>query len=208
MLEFQKCLDRAPPIPFDLIKATVEAELGRPLSSVFESVDPVPLATASVAQVHAAVLAGSRKEVVLKVLKPGVEDTLRVDLDALARCRLEDSTSHRRFECQTPRRRRCSPRARWRSCSRAWSGPRWPAWWRTSARPCWRRWTSGRSGLTWPRSRSARPSAAARRPLPMRGGPTQGYLSATGNTHAVVPFVYPALSSRRLLARPAPALRR
>lgn len=46
------------------------------LEDIFESVDATPLATASIAQVHAAVLRGSRKEVVIKVLKPGVEDTL------------------------------------------------------------------------------------------------------------------------------------
>jgi aarF domain-containing kinase len=46
----------------------------------FESVDPTPLACASIAQVHAAVLRGSRKEVVLKVLKPGVADALAADL--------------------------------------------------------------------------------------------------------------------------------
>lgn len=83
VLEFQKCLDQTTPVPFDFIRRTVEAELGMTLEDVFESVDPVPLASASVAQVHAAVLRGSRREVVIKVLKPGVEDTLTTDLNFL-----------------------------------------------------------------------------------------------------------------------------
>lgn len=81
--EFQKCLDQAPPVPFEVIRKTVEAELGMALEDVFESVDTVPLASASIAQVHSAVLRGSRREVVLKVLKPGVEDTLTTDLNFL-----------------------------------------------------------------------------------------------------------------------------
>ena len=82
--EFQKCLDRTPPTPFEQIKAIMEAELGQPLSALYESVDPVPLASASVAQVHAAVLRGSRKEVAIKVLKPGAEEALSTDLAFLA----------------------------------------------------------------------------------------------------------------------------
>lgn len=81
--EFQKCLDQAPPVPFPTIRRTVEAELGMALEDVFESVDPIPLASASVAQVHAAILRGSRRDVVIKVLKPGVEDTLVTDLNFL-----------------------------------------------------------------------------------------------------------------------------
>jgi aarF domain-containing kinase len=78
--EFDKCLDQATPVPFETLRPVIEAELGQPLSALFESVDPVPLACASIAQVHCAVLRGSRKEVVLKVLKPGVADALSADL--------------------------------------------------------------------------------------------------------------------------------
>ena len=48
--EFQKCLDKAPPIPFENVKRTIEADLGKPLSQVFSYVDTTPLATASIAQ--------------------------------------------------------------------------------------------------------------------------------------------------------------
>lgn len=74
--EFQKCLDQAPPVPFDVVRKTIETDLGMSLEDIFESVQTEPLASASIAQVHAAVLRGSKKDVVIKVLKPGVEDTL------------------------------------------------------------------------------------------------------------------------------------
>jgi aarF domain-containing kinase len=54
VLEFEKCLDRTEPVPWAVIREKIRVELGRPLEDVFSSVDPVPLASASVAQVHAA----------------------------------------------------------------------------------------------------------------------------------------------------------
>ena len=52
--EFQKCLDRTEPVPWSVVQQRIESELGRPLSSVFSYINPVPLASASVAQVHEA----------------------------------------------------------------------------------------------------------------------------------------------------------
>lgn len=83
VLEFQKCLDRTDPVPWAIIRATIESELGQPIDAVFESINSVPLASASIAQVHSAVLRASQKEVVIKVLKPGVEDVLLSDLNFL-----------------------------------------------------------------------------------------------------------------------------
>ncbi|KAK9124780.1 hypothetical protein Sjap_014382 [Stephania japonica] len=79
--EFQKCFDRAPPVPFEEIQAIIHQELGRPIDSVYEYVDPVPIASASIAQVHGARLRGSQEDVVVKVLKPGIEDILVADLN-------------------------------------------------------------------------------------------------------------------------------
>lgn len=79
--EFQNCFDRAPAVPFEEIQAILREELGRPIDSVYEYVDPTPLASASVAQVHGARLRGSQEDVVIKVLKPGIEDILVVDLN-------------------------------------------------------------------------------------------------------------------------------
>ena len=64
-------------------RRTIEQGLGQPIDEVFTYVDPKPLATASVAQVHSAVLRASNKEVVIKVLKPGVADILNTDLSFL-----------------------------------------------------------------------------------------------------------------------------
>jgi hypothetical protein len=54
VLEFEKCLDKTEPVPWEVIRGRMRAQLGRPLEDVFSFVDPVPLASASVAQVHAA----------------------------------------------------------------------------------------------------------------------------------------------------------
>ena len=47
-------------MPWQTIKKTIQQELGRPIEEVFLSVDPVPLASASVAQVHCAGVTGLR----------------------------------------------------------------------------------------------------------------------------------------------------
>lgn len=78
--EFQKCLDATEPTDFETVKRTIERDLGRSIDDVFATIDREPLASASVAQVHRATLLGSNKEVVVKVLKPNVEDTLKADL--------------------------------------------------------------------------------------------------------------------------------
>lgn len=77
--EFQSCLDQTPATDFETIKRTVEAELGRPLSAVFRSFEKEPIASASVAQVHIAVLSTGR-EVAVKVQKPDSASVLKADL--------------------------------------------------------------------------------------------------------------------------------
>ncbi|XP_013724205.1 uncharacterized aarF domain-containing protein kinase At5g05200, chloroplastic isoform X2 [Brassica napus] len=79
--EFQNCFDKAPPVPFEEIRKILQEELGRPIESVYEYVDPTPLASASIAQVHGARLRGSQEDVVIKILKPGIEDFLVADLN-------------------------------------------------------------------------------------------------------------------------------
>lgn len=67
-----------------VISETLRQELGAAaLSEVFEFVDPTPLASASIAQVHIGRLKATGEEVAIKVLKPGVEDTLKADLGFL-----------------------------------------------------------------------------------------------------------------------------
>jgi ubiquinone biosynthesis protein len=80
--EFKKLRDEVPPFPFPEVRRIVEEEVGGPIEEAFVAVDPVPLAAASIAQVHRARLAdGSR--VVLKVQRPGVDRTVSHDLATL-----------------------------------------------------------------------------------------------------------------------------
>ncbi|KAG8390185.1 hypothetical protein BUALT_Bualt01G0057300 [Buddleja alternifolia] len=79
--EFQYCFDRAPSVPFQEIQAILREELGKPIDTVFEYLDPTPLASASIAQVHGARIRGTQEDVVIKVLKPGIEDVLVADLN-------------------------------------------------------------------------------------------------------------------------------
>jgi aarF domain-containing kinase len=78
VLEFQKCLDKTDPIEWRIIKGVIEKELG-PISNSFSYVDPKPLASASIAQVHAAKLK-TGEDVVIKVQKPGIDASLKADL--------------------------------------------------------------------------------------------------------------------------------
>ncbi|MGH7822360.1 MAG: ABC1 kinase family protein, partial [Candidatus Binatia bacterium] len=67
--------DRVPPFAFAAVRAAVEEELGRPLEDVFAAFDPAPVASASVAQVHRAVLRGGdggERLVAVKVRRPGI----------------------------------------------------------------------------------------------------------------------------------------
>ena len=68
--EFQNCLDKTKPFPFSVAKKIIESELNQPLAAVYSWVDTKPLASASIAQVHAAKLI-SGEDVVIKIQKPG-----------------------------------------------------------------------------------------------------------------------------------------
>ena len=80
--ELAKLQDRVPPFPADQARAIIESELRRPLDSVFALFDDVPVASASVAQVHFATLLDGR-EVAVKVLRPGMLAVIDDDLAIL-----------------------------------------------------------------------------------------------------------------------------
>ncbi|HEX5340651.1 MAG TPA: ubiquinone biosynthesis regulatory protein kinase UbiB [Gammaproteobacteria bacterium] len=80
--ELAKLQDQVPPFPGVQARVMVERALGAPVAELFDAFDETPLASASIAQVHAARLKDQR-EVVIKVLRPNVERTIRADLDVL-----------------------------------------------------------------------------------------------------------------------------
>ncbi|ENV54122.1 MULTISPECIES: ABC1 kinase family protein [Acinetobacter] len=81
--EFQGCLDQTPTLPFSYIQEVLAEEFeGRDLNQIFASIDETPLASASIAQVHAARLT-TGEDVVIKVQKPGVETILYTDLNVV-----------------------------------------------------------------------------------------------------------------------------
>ncbi len=82
--EFEKLQDQAPPIPFDDLLAQVEEDIGGSIDEIFAEVDREPLAAASIAQVHKAVLRDGTP-VILKIRRPGLRKIIESDLRLLHR---------------------------------------------------------------------------------------------------------------------------
>lgn len=80
--ELAKLQDAVPPFPASEAVAMIEAAYGRPVDEVFERFDREPLAAASIALVHTAKLRAGG-EVIVKVLRPGVEQLIERDLDVM-----------------------------------------------------------------------------------------------------------------------------
>jgi ubiquinone biosynthesis protein len=81
--EFEKLLTDTPPVAFAELLPEVERALGRSPFAVFRDLDPVPIASASIAQVHRAKLADGTP-VVLKIRRPGIRAKVEADLRLLA----------------------------------------------------------------------------------------------------------------------------
>jgi len=80
--ELAKLQDAVPPFPAEQAKAIIEGAYGEPVGTVFERFDNEPLAAASIAQVHTAKLKAGT-EVIVKVLRPGVDGQIERDLGVL-----------------------------------------------------------------------------------------------------------------------------
>lgn len=80
--ELKKLQDDVAPISFETVKQVTEEEFGCEIYEVFKSFDETPLASASIGQVHRAVLA-SGQEVVVKVRRPDIEKIIGVDLEII-----------------------------------------------------------------------------------------------------------------------------
>jgi ubiquinone biosynthesis protein len=84
--ELARLQDRVPPFPSEVAVATIERALRKPLNAIFESFEREPVASASIAQVHFAVLRdrqGQAREVAVKVLRPGMLTAIEKDLQLM-----------------------------------------------------------------------------------------------------------------------------
>src|SRR5437868_2828894 len=77
--ELGKLVDQVPPVPFAEIRAVIDEDLP---ANTFARIDEEPLATASIAQIHAALLASGR-QVIVKVRRPGVVEQVEIDLQLM-----------------------------------------------------------------------------------------------------------------------------
>jgi len=80
MKEFAKLQDEVPPFDDELAFKTIQEELKKPLTSVFSEIDKTSLAAASLGQVYRARLLDSNKEVIIKVQRPDLRDTIEQDI--------------------------------------------------------------------------------------------------------------------------------
>ena len=80
--ELAKLQDQVPPFSAEEALAAIEAEFGQPASEVFAEIEAEALAAASIAQVHVAKL-HTGQEVIVKILRPGVEQAVNRDLEVL-----------------------------------------------------------------------------------------------------------------------------
>jgi predicted unusual protein kinase regulating ubiquinone biosynthesis (AarF/ABC1/UbiB family) len=80
--ELSKLQDQVPAFTYEQVANIIEADLGKPLNRLFRHFDPVPIAAASLGQVHKAQL-HSGEEVVVKVQRPGLKQLFTIDLAIL-----------------------------------------------------------------------------------------------------------------------------
>ena len=80
--ELQKLQDNIPAVPTDQIMAQIHRELGYPVEELFATFEEIPLATASIAQVHRGTLK-SGEQIVCKVRRPNIEAIIETDTDIM-----------------------------------------------------------------------------------------------------------------------------
>ncbi len=80
--QLSRLQDHVPAFPFELVKESIEKELGRPLESLFQDFEETPLASASIGQVHKANLING-EPVIVKVQRPDIKRLIEVDLEIM-----------------------------------------------------------------------------------------------------------------------------
>jgi ubiquinone biosynthesis protein len=93
--ELAKLQDDVPTLPFGQIRERIEEELGGTVDELFGSFDTTPLASASIGQVYRATLQDGT-DVVVKVQRPGITETMEVDLDIIL-SQAHSAAEHTRF---------------------------------------------------------------------------------------------------------------
>ena len=98
--ELTKLQDHVPAFSFDQVRKVIASEFNKPLEDIFEQLDEVPLASASIGQVHRAILKDG-EEVAVKFQRPGIRRIIEVDLEimlhlaTLAERHIEELALHR-----------------------------------------------------------------------------------------------------------------
>jgi ubiquinone biosynthesis protein len=82
--ELEKLQDRTPPVKFENIRRVIEQEFASDVREIFSEIEETPLASASVAQVHRAVLRENGTTVAVKVLRPGTRELIEIDLNIIS----------------------------------------------------------------------------------------------------------------------------
>ena len=80
--EFKKLLDKVPPMPFSKVQHAIETSLKAPAKAFFKEIEPKPLGSASIAQVHLARLKNNKK-VVVKVQRPEAKERFAADIQIM-----------------------------------------------------------------------------------------------------------------------------
>ena len=80
--ELKHLLNRLPVVPLDVVREILEEDLGRPVGMMFLAIDPIPRGSASIGQTHRAITVDG-EQVLLKVVKPGIRQTLERDAKLL-----------------------------------------------------------------------------------------------------------------------------
>ena len=80
--ELSKLQDRVPAFDYEQVKETIESDFAKPIDKLFSSFDPIPLAAASLGQVHRAKLFNG-EDIVVKVQRPGLKQLFKIDLAIL-----------------------------------------------------------------------------------------------------------------------------
>ncbi len=81
IFELSKLQDETTPLPVEKIKTVIESELGASTGRVFDEFSSLPIASASLAQVHTA--SKDERELVVKIQRPGIWDVIKTDLDIM-----------------------------------------------------------------------------------------------------------------------------